>query len=60
MRVKVCETCRFWEEDDDSRADGFCHRYPKSIAYEGIDFFPEANRNDWCGEWAEKEADANV
>jgi hypothetical protein len=28
--------------------------------YLGGDFFPEANHDDWCGEWAEKEADADV
>jgi hypothetical protein len=59
MRVKRCETCRFWEEEKGVRADGLCHRYPKSIAYLGGDYFPEANRNEWCGEHAKRDADDN-
>jgi hypothetical protein len=59
MRVKVCETCRFWEKPDFARKMGFCHRYPRSVVYDGREFYPDVHPNDWCGEWAYNEAEDN-
>jgi hypothetical protein len=62
VRHKTCETCRFWESREDTPTDGYCHRYPRVISFErdATSYFPVAEAYDWCGEWAVKEADADV
>jgi hypothetical protein len=57
MRTK-CETCRFWDRRDESRA-GHCRvesptLLPNSSA---MGHWPVTNESDWCGE-AEPEVEA--
>lgn len=51
-----CETCRFWE--DHQPFTGRCHRYPPTPLRGGTGFGPLTAADDWCGEWAAREAGA--
>jgi hypothetical protein len=66
MKRKICENCKYWEQlegDKDKMLDkGNCHRYPPvipEIQHGCIDigdwWFPCVFKDDWCGEFKEKE-----
>lgn len=44
MTTPTCETCRFWTSQS-------CRRYPPTAG----DCYPQAYRDNWCGEWQARE-----
>ncbi len=64
--MNTCATCLYWHQTS-------CHRYPP-IALEKnrytsngvvgdtiiIARFPTTTADEWCGEWRDKDQDANV
>jgi hypothetical protein len=47
MTKRVCENCRWWQNDQ--HAIGACMRYPPSVS----ELVPKTHATDWCGEWAD-------
>lgn len=47
-----CETCRFWDGQDDWSVDAGdnCLRHPPAFI-EGGWRFPQTRKGNWCGEW---------
>lgn len=64
-RAERCETCRFWEREEDTADDifeeptlgqivvGECHRYPpvRQASEKMWAMFPLLPEGNWCGEW---------
>jgi len=66
--TRKCETCEFFEPRIEKLA-GYCRRNPPQptrVVYRrwfklktgSMKDFPIVAKNDWCGEWKEKEGDA--
>lgn len=59
-RVERCEACRFYVDQHDEPAIGWCHRYPPTIPQDPpddgpISYFAEVRPHSWCGEFKPKE-----
>ena len=56
MPAANCDTCKFFQSDNDGTDDGTCHRYPPysldSIENYGTTIWPVVATWDWCGEHA--------
>lgn len=66
---QACRLCLYWSEDPGDYQVGYCCRYPPTIVPDpdrpsgrltrrdifGETQFPVTDRNEWCGEWKERE-----
>lgn len=68
--AESCEKCRFFMPEPDDMQKGRCRRFPRNrsvnlmqnvagqtVPLESADF-PQAARNDWCGEYVKAEMPA--
>jgi hypothetical protein len=52
--TEICETCKFWAQQEDSW--GLCRRHPPQI-FEDKEYrdtyacWPDTSRYSWCGEY---------
>jgi hypothetical protein len=58
MRLDRCETCKFWQPDEEiNAAAGDCRRHPPRAHVSertvfGVEVtWPTTNFDDWCGQW---------
>ena len=51
MNERVCENCRWWENDQ--HAVGACMRHPPQRVGNLQDDWPKTHATDRCGEWAD-------
>jgi hypothetical protein len=56
-----CENCKYYEYyEGEEGEEGKCHFFPPQILLVGEDpmtFFPDVERNDWCGRFDWKRED---
>lgn len=53
-RLTICGACRYWKPGPTIGLVGECRRRPPVLLMfsdRPETHFPEANREDWCGEW---------